>query len=126
MGKPGHLQGIGHRQGKEHGKNDYVIPVDVDRVKGKEKGKGKGKDKGGKSTEGERLCMAVMPTRTSRAKANNRKEKMAGKGNGLSQDTCKLCGGKGHWSRECPMRTLRQVSETASTVTARHQQAASR
>ena len=34
---------------KEHDKNDEVIPMDVERVKGKEKGKGKGKDKSGKS-----------------------------------------------------------------------------
>ena len=40
-----------------------------------------------------------------------------GKGKGVSSDACKLCGGKGRWSKECPMRALRQVSETSSTVT---------
>ena len=30
---------------------------------------------------------------------------------------CKLCGNRGHWSRECPVRTLRQVAQdSVSTV----------
>ena len=43
----------------------------------------------------------------------------AGRGKGpLPADVCKLCGGKGHWSRECPVRTLRQVQDEASSTTA--------
>ena len=40
-----------------------------------------------------------------------------GKGNGISPDTCTLCGGRGHRSRECPMKALRQVSDATSSVT---------
>ena len=33
-------------------------------------------------------------------------------------DTCKLCGGRGHWGRECPVRTLRQVASNDAGSTA--------
>eukprot|EP00435_Cladocopium_sp_Y103_P061106 s738_g22.t1 len=43
-----------------------------------------------------------------------------GKGKGLPSDVCKLCGCRGHWSRECPVRTLRQVAQdSALTVNTR-------
>lgn len=41
-----------------------------------------------------------------------------GKGKGLPADVCKLCGGRGHWSRECPVRNLRQVSQDAASTVA--------
>ena len=41
-----------------------------------------------------------------------------GKGKGLPSDVCKLCGGRGHWSRECPVRNLRQVSQDAASTVA--------
>ena len=99
--------------------------MDVDRVKGKEKGKGKGKDKGGKS-KGKQKGKGYGSYANTDYKGKGKQQKgkdgkgkdTKGKGKGVSQDTCKLCGGKGHWSRGCPMRTLRQVSEVASTVTA--------
>ena len=33
-----------------------------------------------------------------------------GKGK-LPYDACKLCGARGHWSKECPVRSLRQVTD---------------
>ena len=42
----------------------------------------------------------------------------AGHGKGpLPADVSKLCGGRGHWSRECPVRTLRQVQDGISFTT---------
>ena len=58
---------------KDHDKNDEVIPMDVDKVKGKDKGKGKGKDNGGKSKGKQKN----MPMWTTRARASNRRERMA-------------------------------------------------
>ena len=103
-----------------HDRDDEVIPMDVDRVKGKEKGKRKRKDKGGKS-KGKQKGKgfgSYAKGKGKQYKGKDGKGKDAkGKGKGVSADTCKLCGGKGHWSKECPMRALRQVSETSSTVT---------
>ena len=109
---------------KDHDKNDEVIPMDIDRVKGKEKGKGKGKDKGGKSKGKQKgkgygnYANTEFKGKGKQYKGKDGKGKDAkGKGKGVSPDTCKLCGGQGHWSKECPMRALRQVSEPSSTVT---------
>ena len=35
-----------------------------------------------------------------------------GKGKTLAADTCKVCGEKGHWGRECPKRAVRQVGQS--------------
>ena len=39
----------------------------------------------------------------------------------IPADTCKLCGGRGHWGRECPVRTLRQVASNDAGSTATSQ-----
>ena len=96
---------------KDHDRHDEVIPMDVDRVKGKEKGKGKGKDKGKQKGKGFGSYANVdFKGKGKQFKGKDGKGKDAkAKGKGVSADRCKLCGGKGHWSKDCPMRALRQV-----------------
>ena len=88
---------------KDYDKHDEVIPMDVDRVKGKEKGKGKGKDKGGKSKGKQKrkgfgnYANTDYKGKGKQYKGKDGKGKDAkGKGKGVASDTCKLCGGKGH------------------------------
>ena len=78
-------------KGKPYGKDD----------KGKGKGKSDGKSKGKQND-----------TYKGKGFKGYGKQDGQGKGKGgLAYDACKLCGGKGHWSRECPVRSLRQVAK---------------
>ena len=61
-----------------HDRDDEVIPMDVDRVKGKEKGKRKGKDKAASPRASRKgKVLATTPTWTTRARASSTKERMA-------------------------------------------------
>jgi hypothetical protein len=98
-------------------------PLEVDRVKG-----GKGKDKGKKGKVKGRDFKGSNKGKHSKSVGGKPKGKDKGKGidygkhgksavqghgkGPLPADVCKLCGGRGHWSRECPVRTLRQVAQT--------------
>ena len=63
---------------KDHDRRNEVIPMDVDRVKGKEKGKGKGKDKAASPRASRKgKVLATTPTWTTRARASSTKERMA-------------------------------------------------
>ena len=102
-----------------------TVLMEIDRVgKGKDKGKskGKGKDQKGKGKQ-KGKGQGFYGGFDNKGKGKQQKGKdgkgkdCKGKGKGISPDTCKLCGGRGHWSRECPMKTLRQVSDATSTVT---------
>ena len=106
-------------------KGDEAVPMEIDRVgKGKDKGKskGKGKDQKGKGKQKVK-GQGSYGGFDNKGKGKQQKGKDGkgkdgkGKGKGISPDACKLCGGGGHWSRECPMKTLRQVSDATSTVT---------
>eukprot|EP00435_Cladocopium_sp_Y103_P008084 s3110_g2.t1 len=99
-----------------HDAGDGAVPMHIDRVKGKDKGKGKkGKSKGGKDSKGKGKSKGdgkakgkVKGKSKDSGKPNTGGQ---GKGKTLSADTCKICGEKGHWGRECPQR-VRQVSQT--------------
>ena len=104
---PWRLTGSKEAKGKDKGKKGKVKGKDFKGdVKGKyaknDGGKSKGKDKGKRKDYGKHGKGAGV-----------------GRGKGpLPADVCQLCGGKGHWSRECPVRTLRQVQDGASSTTA--------
>ena len=98
-------------------------PMEVDRVKdgkGKDKGKKgnlKGKDLKGSSKGKHSKSDGGKSKGQDKGKSKDygKHGKSAGQGRGrgpLPADTCKLCGGRGHRSRECPVRTLRQVAQT--------------
>ena len=123
---------LGNRSNANPG--DESTPMEIDLVnkgKGKhkgKKGKGKGKDgKGGKgkpqrSDGGKSKGKDKGKGKSGNGKGYNNFNNKGGQGKGkapLPPDMCKLCGGYGHWSRECPVRTLRQVSQSqdgSSTV----------
>lgn len=97
--------------------------MDVDRVKGKMKGKQKGKSKGGKDSKGKGKWKDGGKNKGKDYKGKSKSygkstDGAQGKGKGVPADTCKLCGNKGHWSRECPVRTLRQVSQDGQSTAA--------
>ena len=105
---------------------DEAVPMDIDRVgKGKEKGKGKkgkGKGKDQKGSKGKGKGDGKSKGKDKQKGKSGKQGKGSGNGKGkgsLPSDMCKLCGGYGHWGRECPTRALRQVSASndgASTV----------
>eukprot|EP00435_Cladocopium_sp_Y103_P017353 s850_g4.t1 len=102
-----------------------AAPMDIDRVKGAKgkdkgkKGKSKTKDfKGGKGKAGFGKYDGGKSKGKDRGKNKDsgkygKQGTQQGRGKGpLPADVCKLCGGRGHWSRECPVRNLRQVAQT--------------
>eukprot|EP00435_Cladocopium_sp_Y103_P040582 s1727_g11.t1 len=102
---------------KKDDRNDEVVPMEIDRVKGKAKGKQKGKSKSaGKDSKGEGKWKDGKTKSKDKGKGKDygygKGDAGRGKGKGsLPPDTCKPCGQKGHWGRECPVRSLRQVAE---------------
>ena len=104
-------------------RGDEAVPMEIDRVKGKLKGKQqKGKGKSGKDGKGKSGWKGDGKNKGkgygydgNKGKGKNYRNygKASGeKGKGkLPYDTCKLCGGRGHWSKECLVRSLRQVTD---------------
>ena len=73
------------------------------------KGKGKGKIDG--KSKGKQFD-------TNKGKSFKSFGKQDGEGKetgGLAHDACKLCGARGHWSRQCPVCSLRQVANENET-----------
>lgn len=99
--------------------DDGPAAMDVDRVKGREKGKkGKGKSstKDGKDGKGKGKWKSDGKSKSKDKGKYKSSGKAAdgfgrGKGKGIAKDQCKLCGGFGHWGKECPVKSLRQVAE---------------
>ena len=94
-----------------------AVPMDIDRVKGKDKSKGKkGKSKVGKDSKGNGKVKGDGKTKgkvKGKSKDYGKSYSGAGQGKGktLPGDTCRVCGEKGHCSRECPKRAVRQVGQ---------------
>ena len=107
---------------KKDEKVDEAVPMEIDRIKGKQKGTGKGKLKSsGKDVKGKgKFKDGGKSKNKDKGKSKDygkQGDAGRGKGKGLPNDMCKLCGNRGHWSRECPVRTLRQVAQdSVSTV----------
>ena len=84
-------------------------------MKGKDKSKGKkGKSKVGKDFKGNGKGKSDGKTKgkvKGKSKDGGKSYSGAGQGKGktLPGDTCRVCGEKGHWGRECPKRAVRQV-----------------
>eukprot|EP00435_Cladocopium_sp_Y103_P050701 s939_g15.t1 len=101
---------------------DESTPMEIDRIKGKNKGKSKGKSKGfGKDVKGKGKSKDYGKSKSKdkgKGKDYGKSNDGQGKGKGLPRDMCKLCGARGHWSRECPTSTLRQVTQDSSTSVA--------
>ena len=88
---------------KKEEKHDKAVPMDSDHVKGKMKGKQKGKHKGGKDSKGRgkrKDTVKVKGKHKGKWKDFGKSSDGRGKGKGLPAEVCKLCGGRGHWSRE--------------------------
>ena len=87
-------------------------------MKGKDKSKGKkGKSKVGKDFKGNGKGKSDGKTKgkvKGKSKDVGKSYSGAGQGKGktLPGDTCWVCGEKGHWGRECPKRTVRQVGRS--------------
>ena len=112
---------------KDKHQNVEAVPMEVDRAKGFPKGKGKKGSKGkgfgkdGKSNGKGKSDGKSKGKSFDYGKGKNSKGfgKFDGKGKGgLAYDACKLCGQRGHWSKECPVRSLRQVAKEGETPAA--------
>ena len=110
--------------GRRDDKHDEAVPMDVDRIEGKDKGKaqGKGKGKDGRGKDkGKGYGSYNTANDKGKGKGKSAKGSKGGKDDkgkkGLTSDVCKLLWWKCYWSRECPVRTLRQVSDSYSTTT---------
>ena len=109
---------------KDFPKQDEPTPMEIDMVGKGSKGKGKkGKGKFAKGEKGKNSWKGDGKGKSKngwkggkgKGKGGGKQSGEKGKGKNLPYDACKLCGERGHWGRECPVRSLRQVAQDAES-----------